>query len=1201
MSEFSGGVMQVRGFPGKLSFALAAMLLPLGALGQHATASINGTITDSAGAVIPGAAIILTNTETNVTVRAASNSSGYFAVVDVTPGSYIMTVMMQGFKKVELPAFPVVVNQVLTLNQTLSPGAVTEVVTVNATSVMLQGSTSELGNVIQSKEIQQLPLNGRNFTQLLILSPGVTPVSTAQGSGISTQDAGISAIPGTNFYKPSFFGQQNRETFYLMDGMVNTDLRGAIYGFLPIIDATQEFKVQSHTDSAEYGIVTGGVVNMLSKSGTNQFHGSTWEFVRNNIFDARNTFSDFCSVGRCAPGTPSTTPAAPGHYVQNQFGGALGGPIWKDKIFFFGAYEGWRYSKPVLAQTLVPTSQELNGDFSSIATSYYQHPIYNPYSTTCSGGSCTVQQFKCDASGNPIAPSSNGTQTGGTPCLKIPQSLLNPVMLAYIGSYYLPPNSLANEPSGYNFIESRPNIDNNNGYQIRIDVHKSDKNSGFGRISQMWVYDTSPVNGTANFNVSNYHAYNFGGGYTHVFSPDLILDVRGGAMLKPYQFSQAHAPNGYAPAEKAGFTNLAQYGGMYINLANPPYSSSNAGHEGTLYRGNPVVNGGGSLTWVKHTHTMKVGAEYIYQNRLQRNLYQQFTFSDSVTSNQSANNTGNSLASAVLGFPATFTAQTPDFSEDYFSLSLWSGYVQDSWRVSQALTVNFGVRYEYLPAIHMLNKRPANGLDIFHQRYVIQNQVAACSSTFTNPCIPNGIANVPYNNYIFFANGAEQVGPPIKDNIGPRLGFAYRVAPTTVVNGGAGIFYDTITGRSQWVQNNIEGPTWPWTTGISGQQVNFQQGGIWPGGAGNPLTPITSLEGNFPNPVVAATPWLTTGGGYVSQPGYSDQRAVEYNLQVQQQIGPSTIFVLGYAGSKSTRLNFTGYANAAQHASSITTPHATVDTYRLMPWMTAGWHYSIDTGYANYNALLAQFQKRFSNSLNVIASYTWSKSLDNSSGWFGAENGTGGGSVVQNFFDPRNAYGVSSYDIRQYFNWSTVYVLPFGKGQRWAKSGVLSYIAGGFSTNYLFQARSGQPYNLNVGGDVANITGTIGSVTSYSRPNVVGIPSAGSCGSTPIGKRGTTGFCEYNPTAFAAPSGSFGNMGKMPFRQPYYNNLDFSIVKLTPITERINLELRAESFNLYNAMIMGSPGSTIGNGTAGLATGIANTPRELQFGAKFTF
>lgn len=1177
-------------------------VLSLSLVAQHTSAGVNGTVTDAAGLVLPNTDVVLTNVDTNVAAHAKTNHSGYFAFVNINPGQYTMTITKQGFKTVVLPPFQLLVDQTFTANQKMDVGTVSETVTVDASAegAMLQRSSSELGNVIEAKEIQNLPLNGRNFTQLMILSPGVTPISTAQGSGISTTDAGISAIPGTAFYKPSFFGQQNRETFYLMDGIVNTDLRGAIYGFLPIIDAMQEFKMQSHMDSAEFGVVTGGVINMLSRSGTNQFHGSIWEFDRNNLFDARNSFSDFCSVGRCAPGTPTTTPAPPGHYVQNEFGAAVGGPIFKDKLFFFGAYEGWRYSKPVLSQALVPTEQELGGDFSSTAYSYYQNPIFNPYSTTCSGGKCTVQRFQCDASGNPITPNPNGIQTGGTPCLKIPAALLNPTMQAYMKAYYLAPNAASSEPSGYNFVESRPNIDNNNSYQLRLDFHKSDKNFGFGRISQMWVYDTSPVAGTVSSNVSHYHAYNFGGGYTHVFGPNLIMDVRGGAMLKPYQFSQAFAPGGYSAAEQAGFSNLAQYGGMYINLAGP-YSTSNAGHEGTLYRGNPVINGGGSITWIKASHTLKAGVDYMYQNRLQRNLYQQFTFSDSTTSNINASKTGNSLASALLGLPATFTAQNPDFSEDYFSMSLWSGYIQDSWRASSKLTINAGIRYDYIPAIHMLNDRLANALDIPNQRYIIQKQVGACTSTFSNPCIPGGLDSLPHNTNIVFANGEQQAGAAINDNIGPRLGFAYQAHDKTVVNGGVGILYDTITARSQWVQNNIEGPTWPWTTGISAQQVNFSQNGVWQGGAGNPLTQITSLEGNFPNPVIAATPWLSTGGGYVSAPNFKDQRAVEYNLQVQQQVGANSVFTLGYAGSKSTRLDFTGFANAASHPSPAGTPLTTIDTYKYMPWMAPGWHYSTDTGYANYNALLAQFQKRMSRSLNTIISYTWSKNLDNSSGWFNAENGTGGGSVVQSFFTPRNAYGVSSYDTRHFFTWSTVYGLPFGKGQQWAQSGWLSYLLGGITANYVFQARSGQPYNLGVGGDPANISGDNGSVTGYSRPNVVGNPMQGSCGATPIGKRGASGVCEFNPSAFAIPSGSFGNMGKMIYRLPNYNNLDFSLVKVTPLYEGFNLELRAESFNTYNVVIPGGPGTTIGNSSAGLATSLGNTPRELQFGAKITF
>jgi len=1199
-----------------VSFTLGALMsiAPAIMFGQHTSGSINGTVSDTEGQVIVGAEVTLTNRDTNVVSHAATNGSGGFVFLNIDPGPYTANIKKQGFRTVEIPTFNLTVNQALTLNETMPVGTTSETVEVSTDSmgVLLQKSTSELGTTIQAKEIQQLPLNGRNFTSLLILSPGVTPVSTAQGSGISTTDAGITAIPGTAFYKVSFFGQQNRETLYLMDGIVNTDIRGAIYGFLPIIDAMSEFKVQSHIDSAEYGVVTGGIVNLLSKSGTNAFHGSVWEFIRNNVFDARNSYTDFCSVGRCPLGTPSTTPAPPGHYTQNQFGGSLGGPILKNRFFFEGAYEGWRYSKPALTTTLVPSAQELAGDFSSSASSYYQHKFYNPYSTVCTGGKCTVQQFQCDTAGNPLA-APNNVQPAGTPCLKVPASMLNSTMVSYLKAYYSPANSPGTEASGFNFIENRPQVDNNNSYQVRLDFHISDKNFGFARISQMWVYDTQPVAGTIESNVSNYHAYNFGGGFTHMFTPNLLVDVRGGAMLKPYVFNPTVSKLGTTGATDAGFKNVEQYGGMYTNLA-APYGNSggggnNLGSSGDSQRGNPVVNGGGSVSWIHGRHTMKAGVDYIYQNRLQRNLFQQFTFSDAVTSNINQPDpatklaTGNSLASALLAAPATFTGQTPSNAEVFFNMQLWSGYVQDTWKATPQLTLNFGLRYEYLPSIHMLDSRLANQLDIPNQTYTISaSSVPACTSTFVNPCIPGGISAVPFNNRIKFGNNEPLAGPSISDNIGPRFGFAYAWGDRTVINGGVGMFYDTITARSQWVQNNIEGPTWPWTIGISNQQTNILQSGFWPGSAQNPLTLITNLEGNFPNPVVASSPWLTIGGGYTSQPNYKDQRAVEWNLQVQQQLQPTTIFSLGYAGSKSTRLNYTGFANAAQHASnSATTTLAQVDALKYMPWMAPNWHYSIDTGYGNYNALLVGLQKRFSNSLNSIVSYTWSKSLDNSSGWFEAENGTGGGSVVQNYFDPRNAYGISSYDLRHYFSWSTVYSLPFGKGQRWLQTGVASYLLGGWKANYLFQIRSGQPYNLNVGGDPANISGNNGSVASYARPNVIGNPLQGGCGSTPVGKRGPAGFCMINPAAFAVPVASYGNMGKMPFRVSGYNNLDFSLVKLTPIWESVSLEFRAESFNLYNVVIPGNPGTTIGNASAGLATTQGNTPRELQFGAKIIF
>jgi hypothetical protein len=1173
----------------------------IAAVGQTSSGAINGTVSDSTGAMIPGASVDLMATDTGITRHTVTNGEGSFAVLNVQPGSYTLRVSMSGFKTNQSPAFPVDVNQTVTQNQTLQAGASSETVQVSSSleGNLTQRSSSELGTVIETKEVQQLPLNGRNFTQLLILTPGVTPVSTAQGSGVSTTDSGVTGIPGTTFYKPAIFGQQNRSTMYLLDGINNTDFRTSIYGFLPIIDATSEFKVQSHNDKAEFGGVLGGVVNMASRSGTKQFHGSAWEFVRNNIFDARNPFTDFCTPVRCGANSLTTTPAAPAHYTQNEFGAAVGGPVFRDKTFFFAAYEGWRYKKPTLSTALVPTAAEINGDFSQ---SFYTQQIYNPRSTACVGTSCAVQPFRCDTAGNAIPVSSNGTQpAGGTPCNKLPSGALSPQMQKYLGAYFQQPNSATGPSYSYNYIEQRPQVDTNNSWQLRLDHHFNDRNFGFFRISQMWVNDTQPVTGTIESAISSYHVYNIGGGFTHAITDRMILDLRGGVMIKPYVFSQSAAPDGFASATSAGFNGLDTYGGMVVNLA-APYVTSAAGNQGISYRRNPVISGGGDLSWLKGNHNFKGGASYLYQSRYQSNLQQLFGFSDSITSNINASKTGNSAASALLGFPATFSAETPQYGAVEFHLATISGYLQDEWKITQNLTLNLGVRYDYGTPVIIDNQRLANQIDFFNQRYSIgASTVPSCatSGTFVNPCIPGGIASVPYGDHITFAGNTKQAMGGLTDNVGPRVGFAWQFRPNSVLRGGYGMVYDTISGRSQYAQNNIEGAVWPYTKGITNQTTNVQTSGIWPGAGSNPLVGITSLAGNFPNPVVASSPWLASA--YVNSPDYNDARSHQYNLQIQQQLNPSTLFSIGYAGSKNTRLNFTGKVNAARSASPNGTPAATIDALKLIPWSSPAWNYSSSTGYSNYNALLMQFQKRFSDSLSTIASYTWSKCMDNSSGLFNAENGTGGGSVVQNYFNPQNAYGVCSYNIPNYFTWSTNYSLPFGHGQRWLNHGVTSYIFGGIRMNYVFQMRSGQPYNLGVGGDPANISGNNGTVSGYSRPNMIGNPNSGGCGSVGIGQKSASGYCLFNPSAFSIPSASFGNMGRGVLSTPGYNNLDFSLIKVTPIRDQIQLELRAEAFNLYNAQILGAPGTTVGTTSAGFSTGLASTPRQLQMAAKITF
>src|SRR5258708_3187591 len=266
---------------------LSASSLPA----QTATAEVNGTIADSTGAMVSGGAVMITNQGTKISNRTTSNGSGYFIFINLQPGPYVLTVEKQGFKKVETRPFDLAVNQTLTQPVSLGVGTTSEVVEVTTQAPMLQVSSSERGTVIPQSAVTDLPLNGRNFTQLLTLTPGATPVSTAQGSSVGVQDAGISATPSSTFSKPALHGQVNRSTLYFLDGIINTDLRGPVYGVLPIIDTIEEFKVQSHNDKAEYGGVLGGVVNVVSKSGTNAFHGSGWEFLRNKVFAARREFT----------------------------------------------------------------------------------------------------------------------------------------------------------------------------------------------------------------------------------------------------------------------------------------------------------------------------------------------------------------------------------------------------------------------------------------------------------------------------------------------------------------------------------------------------------------------------------------------------------------------------------------------------------------------------------------------------------------------------------------------------------------------------------------------------------------------------------------------------------------------------------------------------------------------------------------------
>src|SRR5579871_1609754 len=468
-----------------LAIALLLFCLhPRGALfAQNPAAVVNGSVVDPSGGSVPEALVTVRNQQTNVTSVKTTGADGTFTIVNLLPGNYTMTLEKSGFKKVELPVFKLDVNQILTETITMQIGATSETVTVSAESVgvMVQRASTELGTIFDEQMVHELPLNGRNFTQLLILQPGVNPLDTSQGNSSGktgaggNPDGGNISIPGSTVYKVSANGAGNRSNAYYMDGIINTDDRGGGWAVPPIADTIQEFKVQSHNNDTQYGNVLGSVVNIVTKSGTNQFHGSAWEFARSQIFDARNPFTGFCTAALCpslanqlasqvSAGTQtatgaaailSGTPVSPLGYHQNEFGGQVGGPIKKDNTFFFFAYEGWRYAKPNSSFAIIPSAAELGGDFTGTAspeligtvnatkTAITPSTIYNPFAET--GASQSVP-FYCNNSGAPMPLMNPGATfgaagyglqvtQGGTPCNRIPTGLIDPKIVSVIQAY----------------------------------------------------------------------------------------------------------------------------------------------------------------------------------------------------------------------------------------------------------------------------------------------------------------------------------------------------------------------------------------------------------------------------------------------------------------------------------------------------------------------------------------------------------------------------------------------------------------------------------------------------------------------------------------------------------------------------------------------------------------------------------------------
>jgi len=1147
------------GFP-LFSALLAICLLaasPLSA--QLSTASLNGVVRDPSGAVISRAGVVLRHVETGVESSTVSNESGNYVFLNITPGRYTLTASAPSFSPKRVSEFTLGVSQVATIDISLTPGSLSESVTVEAETEQLQTASANLGTVIATKQVNDLPLNGRNFTQLLSLTPGVAPISVAQNAnGGRPGGFGAPTAVGSSFVFPAIGGQTNRSNFFLTDGLNNFGTFQSTYAVPPIIDAIQEFKIVSHPDNAEFGSVLGGVVNIVSKSGTNNLHGSGWEYVRNNAFDARPAFLD-------------ASAKSPG-FRQNQFGASIGGPVWlpklyngKNKTFFFFAYQGLRYSQDSVTHLLVPTDAQLAGDLSAFPTQ-----IYNPFSTQ-----------------------PDGTRTP-FPGNIIPSTLIDPRMVAYAKAIF-PAAGPFSAATNSNALDTTPVVQTQNEYTFRIDQTISKSDSVWFRYSAI-NSDLSTSGGLPGLlSTEAIPGRNWGASYVHIFSPSLVLQLQyARSTNQDNQVQRFGHLDAATVASAAGFDNSFVGGFAGANggalIPSPGISGFADGGERIelIPEATDTHQVSGMLTKIIRNHTLTFGGGYSSAGWASPISYASLGFAGGETGNPlNPNEPGSPLASFLLNVPDN--ANRRNVNEKTRPGGVMSWFLQDSWRATSRLTINAGLRYDltFIPpygtnaTIGEQGGIETGDYDLSNGTFIVQKLPPPCSVRGFAPCIPD-IPGQPAGTLPahVVVDPRSKIAYNDSKNFGPRFGFAYRLGDKTVIRSAFGIVYDNWAAVTQTSQN-IEG-AWP----DIGQQIANNLNG--------PTGPPTATAQNpfggggtglFPAP----TPFNSVAWFY--DPHKKNPYSMQWNFGVQREINNSTTVDLNYVGSGSRRTNVGGYYN------TDLTPGPTENASRRpFPYITPTF-YDRSVGVANYNALQFEMKKRYSGGLSYQVSYTYSKSVDEgSSGFFGVE-----GQSLTDPYNLRGSRGPSAYDLTHTLSFNALYQVPFGKGQRFETGKApVDYLIGNWQINTIFTTRSGTPYNVFYG--ASDIAGT-GNVAwaQYERANLVGDPGKGSC---PSGSNAGSAACFFNTNAFAVPAiGTFGNSGRDAFRSAPYWNLDLSLFRQFPLPgEGKRIEFRAEAYNLFNTVIYGQPGNDISNlASFGRVTSAANSARQLQLGAKIIF
>jgi hypothetical protein len=1198
----------------------------------QATGSFSGTVSDKAGAVVSGATVKARSQGTGVSREAKTDDSGHYTIPLLPVAIYTIRVESQGFGAVEQKDVRLQVDEHRELDFSLAPASVSSTVEVNATEVAVETANPSLGQVITSEQVAELPLNGRDFVQLATLTPGVTQETNP--NSFFTQ-AASSEVAARGIYSLSVGGSRAQSTDWLYDGVDNNELTAGGIAVLPSIDAIQEFKVLTYNYSAEFGTRAGPTVLITTKSGTNKLHGSVFEFFRNTSLDAKSFFA-----------------VKKEQFNLNQYGAALGGPVQKDKTFFFVDYQGKHQRHGIPFSGLVPTPAMLAGDYSLDPLGVSRPGAFdgvtknvdgfgdltNPY-TYFNPGPFTPRPFRCDGAGNPLQPGALGTQSGGSPCNKIPSSMfdrtvnpsVDPTGLAMMKLY--PQPNVVNSNTITNFSDVPVRRLDENEFDIKLDHTFSSKDSAFARFSYDQAVSFVPGGSPgfaeqnafgSNQNITN-HGRNVAISETHIFSDRNINQVTAGFNrifnhIRSFGDSSCEAAkigilganlNSKCPNAPAGVASQSTKDcmscGMSSTLMNNYWALGDRGFA-PFQGGTNVFQISDSFDMIRGKHDIKIGAGF----RDQQMNVETNAFQDGFYINFGA--TGDATADLLLGqLGGGIHDQTFFGATTGRRWKLIRPFVEDNWRVTSDLTLNLGLAWALVTPITEAHNRQAN-FDFNSGKFFVAGNASFGSCTI---CVrSDGRVGIQMDKTAFE----------------PRIGIAWKPfgSQKTAIRGGYAIFHDS--SWNQGGQGLWENPPY------FAESDNFiftcpfnNSAQAKPANCGNQYLFLQLDANNNLVPITAPPSPQSFPGTLQSQNlNFKQGRVQQFNVNVERQLPGNVVLTAGYAGSRSSHILVDGLNLNVGSPSACNPASANFDpNYKLgcapgggpfaPKWGAPIFPFSLtiannnDVGKAHYDSFQIKAEtKSVRQGLYALLGYTYSRTHDS-----GMPDGLGTFPGATYFPLPGTSsadWSLSELNLTHQFTASVTYNLPFGKGKQFGSnwSGVTNAVLGNWEVDVIERVTSGFPLFV-VDSTNASGVGFSWNGNNLNRPDKVGDPNKGgtvaanpTC-SAPAAVHTLKNW--FNPCAFmpAAP-GKLGNAPRAPLDGPHFVNTDLSFIKHFPLPyESMRLDFRAEFFNAWNHAQFYLQGGASqmqdvqAPSSFGVVNGTVNNPRVIQFALKLNF